>query len=111
MASAGTSSTRWCITIRPCMSENRVAATALVSEFAGMYPSSRATGWPVRRCGRGFRDTAHGYVSAVPGREAIPHEDGNPCLPLPFRPIEHLIYNFPVLISSPLFRIGVEFSD
>jgi len=31
--------------------------------------------------------------------------------PVPFRPIEHLIYNFPVLISSTLFRIGVQFSD
>jgi hypothetical protein len=26
-------------------------------------------------------------------------------------PIEHLIYNFPVLISSTLFRNGVQFSD
>jgi hypothetical protein len=31
--------------------------------------------------------------------------------PVPFRPIEHLIYNFPVLISSTLFRICVQFSD
>jgi hypothetical protein len=27
------------------------------------------------------------------------------------RPIEHLIYNFPVLISSRLLRIGVQFPD
>jgi hypothetical protein len=31
------------------------------------------------------------------------------CLYLSDR-MEHLIYNFPVLISSPIFRIGVRFS-
>jgi hypothetical protein len=30
--------TRWCITIRPCMSENSFAATGLASTFGGQYP-------------------------------------------------------------------------
>jgi NAD(P)-dependent dehydrogenase (short-subunit alcohol dehydrogenase family) len=38
---AGTSSTTWCITMRPCMIESKVAATALVSASGGRFPLSR----------------------------------------------------------------------
>jgi hypothetical protein len=79
---------------------------------------------PVRRCGPGFRGTARGQVCSASvwcqriwtGYGKFGDPDHVPfsqflSAPVPFRPIEHLIYNFPVLISSTLFRICVQFSD
>jgi hypothetical protein len=40
-AYAGTSPTTWCITMRPCMIESKVVATALASASGDRYPLSR----------------------------------------------------------------------
>ena len=56
----------------------------------------------VRRADQG------GHDASAAGTQRV--ADGD-CAAVDIGPIEHLIYSFPVLISSPTFRIGVRFPD